>query len=100
MSQYGKKTKKIWYKLEKHIERCVFLIDNRDFMNTKQQKKVEDALIKKAVGYEVEELVEEFSVDDTQKPTLVKKKRSTKHFPPDISAIKILLSYYGEKTFD
>ena len=69
-------------------------------MNTKQQKKVEDALIKKAVGYEVEEVVEEFSVDDNQKPTLVKKKRSTKHFPPDISAIKILLSYYGEKTFD
>ena len=46
-------------------------------MNTKQQKKVEDALIKKAVGYEVEEVVEEFSVDDTQKPMLVKKKRNT-----------------------
>ena len=69
-------------------------------MNSEKQKQLEDALIKKAVGYEVEEVVEEFAVNESDLPMLVKKKRSTKHFPPDVSAIKILLTYYGEKTFD
>lgn len=69
-------------------------------MDSLKEKQLEEALVKRAVGYEIEEVIEEFSVDENKVQNLVKKKRSTKHFPPDISAIKILLSYYGEKTFD
>lgn len=62
---------------------------------------VEQALIKKALGYETEEIIEEFACDEkTEKSILVKKKKTTKQIPPDLSAIKILLSYYGNKTFD
>lgn len=62
---------------------------------------VEQALIKKALGYDLEELVEEYACDEeNKKSVLVKKKKTTKQVPPDLSAIKILLSYYGNKTFD
>lgn len=69
--------------------------------NQKKQKKIENALVKKALGYEAKEVVEEFVADsDSGQEVLVKKKCTTKHFPPDVSAIKILLSYYDEKTFE
>lgn len=62
---------------------------------------VEQALIKKALGYDAEEITEEYIYDkDTMQSILSKKKVLVKHFPPDVSAIKILLSYYGNKTFD
>lgn len=62
---------------------------------------VEQALIKKALGYDIEEVTEEYACDEkTKEAILVKKKKTTKQVPPDLSAIKILLSYYGNKTFD
>lgn len=65
------------------------------------EKVVEEALIKKALGYDAEEITEEYVFDkDTMQQILSKKKVLIKHFPPDVSAIKILLSYYGNKTFD
>lgn len=64
-------------------------------------KKLEKALLKKALGYQIKEVIEEFAKDnDSGFDLLVKKKCTTKHFPPDVSAIKILLSYYDEKTFE
>lgn len=62
------------------------------------EKKVEKALIKKAIGYDAEETIEEFSYENN-KQLISKKKVVLKHFPPDVSAIKILLTYYGNKTF-
>lgn len=61
---------------------------------------IEKALIKKAVGFQVEEVIEEFAVDENGNQVLTKRKKTTKNVPPDVSAIKILLSYYDEKTFD
>lgn len=62
---------------------------------------VENALIKKATGYDADEIIEEFVYDeDKNKTVLVKRKKSTKHFSPDVTAIKILLSYYTNQNFD
>ena len=54
---------------------------------------IKDALIKKAMGYSFEESVEEFSLDENDgKYKPCKKRVSTKHMPPDIPAMKALLS--------
>ena len=47
-----------------------------------------ETLYKKAKGYDVEEIVCEYSVDEKGERILTKEKRSTKHVPPDLSAIK------------
>ena len=69
--------------------------------NQKKQKQIEKALLKKALGYQAKEVVEEFMSDkESGLDVLVKKKCTTKDVPPDVTAIKILLSYYDEKTFE
>ena len=69
--------------------------------NQKKQRQIERALLKKALGYQAKEVVEEFMSDkESGLDVLVKKKCTTKHVPPDVTAIKILLSYYDEKTFE
>ena len=52
---------------------------------------LKDALIKKALGYDVKEVVEEYSSDDDGQVKLNKKKVTTKFVPPDMTALKILL---------
>jgi len=52
------------------------------------QKKVEKALIKKAVGYDAEEITEEITYNESGEKSSIKKKVVSKHFPPDVSAIK------------
>jgi len=48
-----------------------------------------DVLYKKAKGYEVTETTREYAVaDDGKTTTLLKEKTSTKHVPPDLSAIR------------
>lgn len=50
-------------------------------------------LYKKALGYKVKENVDEFVLDEGEnKPRLVKRKVTTKHVAPDISAAKTLLA--------
>ena len=61
----------------------------------KQKKQVdkidlEQALIKKALGYDATEVVEEY-VGDGEEIKLSKKKVTTKNVPPDMSALKLLL---------
>lgn len=61
----------------------------------KDSKKIDiqEVLIKKAVGYTTEEITEEFSkVDDDL--VLNKRKVSTKSYPPDLSALQILMENY------
>lgn len=55
-----------------------------------KESKLQDALIKKALGYDTKEVVEEY-IDDGEKIRLSKKKITTKNVPPDMSAIKLLL---------
>ena len=59
---------------------------------TKQVDKndLEQALIKKALGYDATEVVEEY-VGDGEEIKLSKKKVTTKNVPPDMSALKFLL---------
>lgn len=55
-----------------------------------QEEDIRDILLKKAKGYEVEEVVEEYSDVDGEL-VLVKKKVTHKHIPPDAVLLKLLL---------
>ncbi len=59
------------------------------------EKKLKKALIKRALGYDADEVVEEYSFDEEGAPKLCKKKVTKKHYAPDISAMKILIERYG-----
>ncbi len=58
--------------------------------NVTKQELIE-ALIKKALGYDATEVVEEYIGNDDGEVKLSKKKVTTKNVPPDMSALKILL---------
>lgn len=53
--------------------------------------KLKETLIKKATGYKVKESVYEYGMNEDE-IKLVKKKVSTKYYPPDLTAINILLN--------
>ena len=57
------------------------------------EDKIRKALLKKALGYSADEVVEEYALDEGGEK-LVKKKVTKKHFSPDVSAVKILLERY------
>ncbi len=57
------------------------------------EDKIRKALLKKALGYSADEVVEEYALDEGEEK-LVKKKVTKKHFSPDVSAVKILLERY------
>ncbi len=59
-----------------------------------EKEAVKKALYKKAVGYDSEETVEEYSDSDGDL-VLVKRKVTTKPVPPDIAAIKLVLGLDG-----
>ena len=61
---------------------------------TKHQKTISDfkqVLIKKALGYDVKEVVEEYVSDEDGTVKLSKKKVTKKNVPPDLTALKMLL---------
>ena len=62
-------------------------------MNSNTKKKITQALVKKAIGYDTVETVEEFSEADGE-IKLLKRKVTTKSVPPDVSAVKLLLLYF------
>lgn len=64
-----------------------------------EQDKIKKALMKKALGYNADEVVEEYVIDDEGEVRLSKKKVTKKHFSPDISAVKVLLERYY-KTYE
>lgn len=59
-------------------------------MNKKNQKRIEQALLDKALGYTTQEVVEEYGVTGDEF-VLQKRKTSTKSYPPDLSAMQLLL---------
>ena len=59
---------------------------------TTDQEKLKSALIKKALGYDAKEVIEEYAYDGDGEIRLSKKKVTKKNVPPDITAIKLLLN--------
>ena len=57
---------------------------NRDYVAAARE-----AVLKRALGYDAEEVVEEYSGEDG---TLIKRKVTRKNVPPDMSAAKLLLA--------
>ncbi len=62
-----------------------------------EREDIYKALLKKAMGYTADESVEEFSAEE-EGLRLLKKKVTKKHVPPDVSALKVLLSLGSEKS--
>ncbi|MEG1500070.1 MAG: hypothetical protein RR400_03290 [Clostridia bacterium] len=74
-------------------------------MKTKKVEKgsldeIQDALYRKALGYDCDEVIEEFVPDEYGKFNLAKRKVTKKHFQPDISAAKVLLEYFSKNNKD
>ena len=55
------------------------------------EKDFKDALIKKALGYDATEIVEEYVTGEEGEIKLSKRKVTKKNVPPDITAIKMLI---------
>lgn len=58
-------------------------------------KKLQKALLKRALGYDASETIEEYAMNGDDM-TMVKRKVTTKNVPPDISAVKVLLENFSE----
>lgn len=58
------------------------------------ESSIQEALVKKAVGYDADDEVSEFGIDDEGREVLLKRKVTKKHYSPDMSAIKLLLEKY------
>lgn len=58
------------------------------------QTKLHSSLLKKALGYEVDEITEEYNMDEDSLK-LIKRKVVKKHIPPDYSAVKVLCEYFN-----
>ena len=65
-------------------------------MNLNTKKKITQALIKKAIGFDTVETVEEFSETEGE-IKLLKRKVTTKSIPPDVSAVKLLMEMKTEE---
>ncbi|MBQ7163984.1 MAG: hypothetical protein IJU84_08860 [Clostridia bacterium] len=59
-------------------------------MKKSKKQLVEEALLRRAVGYETTETVEEYAECDGE-IKLVKRKVSTKNVPPDVAAAKLVI---------
>ena len=66
-----------------------------------ERENLEKSLEKKALGYDTEEVVEEYQEGDGE-IRLTKKKVTKKNVPPDITALKLLLDNIkiGEKSVE
>lgn len=64
-------------------------------------KLIKEALIRKALGYEAKESSEEYSLDKEGNEILTKRKVSKKYFPPDMTALKLLVEkFYPDLNID
>ncbi len=62
-------------------------------------EKIKKALLRRALGYDASETVEEYAKNGDEM-TIVRKKITTKNVPPDITAAKLMLESIGEKSKD
>ena len=64
----------------------------------KKEEKIEEALLKVALGYQVAEVTEEYAeVDGEMK--LTKRKKTKKDVPPDLKAVQLLLAGEAENGY-
>ncbi len=63
----------------------------KDMEKEEYNKKLNKALVKRALGYLNKEVTEEFCKEEEGKMVLTKRKVTKKNIPPDISAVKVLL---------
>lgn len=54
-------------------------------------EEIKNALLKRAIGFESDEIVEEYIADENGMPILAKRKITKKYNAPDLSALKFLL---------
>ena len=73
----------------------MLLLENKN-VNLNTKKRITQALVKKAIGFDTVETVEEFSEADGE-IKLLKRKVTTKSVPPDVSAAKLLLEMQSEE---
>jgi len=70
-------------------------------IDEKDAEKLEKSLFKKAIGYSVDEIVEEYANgENDENLRLIKRKITKKHIPPDISAAKTLLDTVDDRFED
>ena len=62
------------------------------------ENRLKKALMRRALGYKVSEVVEEFSIDEQGAQKLSKRKITKKHFAPDITALKLLIEKFYPDT--
>ena len=61
-----------------------------------EKEKIERALLKVALGFQVAEVTEEYAEVDGELK-LTKRRRTKKEIPPDLKAVQLLLSGQGER---
>ncbi len=64
-----------------------------------EEDKIKKALLKKALGYSANEIIEEYTFNEDGELKLSKKKVTKKHYSPDIAAVKVLFDKYY-KTYE
>ena len=64
----------------------------------KTEEKINDALLKVALGYQVAEVTEEYAEVDGELK-LTKRKKTKKDVPPDLKAVQILLANEGNDEY-
>ena len=75
-------------------------MSNDKLKEDKENEELTKALLKKAMGYSVDEIVEEYAKTDEDNLTLTKRKVTKKHIPPDIPAARALLELFWDKNKD
>ncbi len=60
-----------------------------------EEEKLKKALMKKALGYDTQEVVMEYALDENGQAKLTKKKVTKKHVSPDITAMRVLFEKFS-----
>lgn len=61
---------------------------------------IEETILKKALGYEITETVEEYAIGEDGSKRLIKLKESRKHIPPDLSAARVVLDEINKHSIE
>ena len=64
---------------------------SRKGMVSDMEEELRNALMKRAIGFESDEIVEEYTLDDNGNSVLSKRKITKKFNPPDLVALKFLV---------
>lgn len=70
------------------------MLSNSKGDKMKEEDMIKEALLKKALGYDADDVVQEYTSMEGGDIVLAKKKITTKHYAPDVSALKLLLDRY------